>query len=49
MSRKYKYTGDCSFENAYYDCKLVDKSIVDERSFQEADTRLILYYMNRML
>ena len=46
---KYYYAGDSSFENAYHDCKLVAESIVDEKSFQNADTGLILYYMDRIL
>ena len=49
MSRKYNYTGNSSFENALYDCNLVDESIVDEESFQQADTGLVLYYMDRIL
>lgn len=47
--RKYKYTGNSSFESAYYDCKLVDESIVDDQSFQDSDTGLVLYYMDRIL
>lgn len=49
MSKKYNYKGNSSFENAYYDCRLVDKSIVSEQSFQEADTGLVLYYMDRII
>ena len=47
--KKYKYTGNASFEDAYHDCKLVADSIVDDESFQNADTGLILYYMDRIL
>lgn len=47
--RKYKYTGNSSFESAYNDCKLVDESIVDDQSFQDSDTGLVLYYMDRIL
>ena len=47
--RKYKYTGNSSFESAYNDCKLVDESIVDEESFQDADSGLVFYYMDRIL
>ena len=49
MSEKYKYTLDGSFENAYHDCKLVAESIIDDQSFQDADTGLILGYMDRIL
>ena len=47
--RKYKYTGNSSFESAYNDCKLVDESIIDDQSFQDSDTGLVLYYMDRIL
>ena len=47
--RKYKYTDNSSFESAYNDCKLVDESIVDDQSFQDSDTGLVLYYMDRIL
>lgn len=47
--KKYDYAGDLSFEDAYHDCKLVDDSIVDAKSFQEADTGLLLYCMDRIL
>lgn len=46
---EYNYTGNSSFENAYYDCKLVADSIIDDKSFQEADTGLLLFYMDRIL
>ena len=46
---KYIYTGNSSFKDAYYDCKLVHDSIVDAESFQNADTGLILYCMDRVL
>ena len=46
---EYKYTGNASFEDAYHDCKLVADSIVDDESFQKADTGLLLYYMDRIL
>lgn len=46
---KYEYCGNASFEDAYNDCKLVADSIVDAKSFQECDTGLILYYMDRIL
>lgn len=49
MKRKYKYTGNSSFENALHDCKLVDDSIIDDKTFQEADCGLILYYMDRII
>lgn len=49
MQKEYKYTGNASFEDAYHDCKLVADSIVDDESFQNADTGLILYYMDRIL
>lgn len=49
MSNNYKYTGNASFKDALHDCKLVDDSIVDDRSFQKADTGLVLYYMDRIL
>lgn len=48
-NKKYKYTGNNSFEYAYGDCKCVADSIVDERSFQESDTGLLLYNMDRIL
>lgn len=47
--KKYRYTGDTSFEDAYHDCKLIADSIVDDKSFQNADTGLLLYYMDRIL
>lgn len=47
--KKYKYTGNNSFEHAYGDCKCVVDSIVDEDSFQESDTGLLLYNMDRIL
>ena len=46
---KYNYTGDASFEDAYHDCNLIHKSIVDDKSFQNADKGLVLYYMDRIL
>lgn len=46
---KYNYTGNNSFEHAYGDCKCVADSIVDEDSFQESDTGLLLYNMDRIL
>lgn len=49
MDKKYKYTGNLSFESAYHDCKLVDESITDEMSFQKADKGLVLSYMDRIL
>jgi hypothetical protein len=49
MSKEYKYCGNASFEDAYSDCKLVADSIVDDKSFQECDTGLVLYYMDRNL
>ena len=49
MKKQYSYTGNSSFENAYHDCKIVADSIVDEESFQNADTGLVLYYMDRIL
>ena len=45
----YKYTGNSTFENAYHDCNLVHENIVDDKSFQNADTGLVLYYMDRIL
>lgn len=47
--RKYDYVGNNSFEHAYGDCKYVADSIIDERSFQESDTGLLLYNMDRIL
>ena len=47
--RKYKYTGNSSFESAYNDCKLVDESIIDDQSLQDSGTELVLYYMDRIL
>lgn len=49
MSKKYNYTTNSSFEKALHDCELVDESIVDEESFQQADTGLVLCYMDRIL
>ncbi len=49
MGNKYDYKGNSSFESAYHDCELVDKKITDDKSFQEADSGLIFYYMDRIL
>lgn len=48
MNKMYG-TLDLSFEDAYHDCKLIADSIVDEESFQKADTGVILYCMDRIL
>lgn len=37
-----------TFEDAYHDCMIVANSIVDDKSFQEADTGLILGYLDRI-
>lgn len=37
-----------TFEAAYHDCMIVANSIVDDKSFQEADTGLILGYLDRI-
>lgn len=47
--KKYKYTGNNSFEHAYGDCKCVADDIVDYETFQDADTGLLLYNMDRIL
>ena len=45
----YNYTGNMSFEDVYHDCKLIADSIVDEESFQQADTGLLLFHLDRIL
>jgi len=49
MGKKFEYTLNSSFEDAYHDCKIVDDSIVDEDSFQKSDKGLVLSYMDRIL
>lgn len=49
MTKEYKYVGNASFKDAYHDVKLVADSIVDDESFQKADTGLLLYHIDRIL
>ena len=49
MKQKYNYTLNGSFEDAHHDCEIVANSIHDEKSFQNADTGLVLGYMDRIL
>ena len=37
------------FADAYHDCKLVADSIVDDETFQKADSGLVLGYMREIL
>ena len=37
------------FADAYHDCKLVADSIVDDETFQKADSGLVLVYMREIL
>ena len=37
--KKYNYTGNANFEDAYNDCKLVTESIVDEKKFSKCKYR----------
>ena len=46
---EYNYTGNMSFEDAYHDCQIVADSIVDDKSFQEADTGILLFHLDRIL
>ena len=52
VAQKIRYTfgnDEFSLEAAYHDCKLVFDGIIDDDSFQEADTGLILYYANEII
>lgn len=49
MKQKYNYTLNGSFEDAHHDCKLVADSIHDDESFQNADTGLVLGYIDRII
>jgi hypothetical protein len=40
---------DMGISAAQHDCKLVFDSIIDDRSFQEADFGLVLYYANQIM
>lgn len=40
---------ELAFQSAYEDCKLVADSIVDDKTFQNADTGLLLFYMEEIL
>ena len=49
-ARRYTFGSDeFSLEAAYHDCKLVFDGIIDDDSFQKADTGLILYYANEII
>ena len=38
-----------NLQNAYEDCKQVFDSIIDEESYQNADTGLVMYYANEIM